>query len=203
MDTEELIKRLASYRSFNEWGDPVQHTICDEAATALRLLTEEVEKLRTYAHEATVAITGLTVGGSEYFGKRIGEMYTADLPYCVTHIRERMGHRVDVFRAEAEVEKLKAELTTARDEWRIVLNQRAAAETEAASLRQKLEVAREALKPFAAFDVHYPQKWRYGNRPSSGAIMQVATHEHADAEMTVEHIHAARAALTTLDQPHA
>src|SRR5690606_30833240 len=34
-----LVERLQSYRSRNEWGDPVHHTICDEAATALLSLS--------------------------------------------------------------------------------------------------------------------------------------------------------------------
>jgi len=68
----------------------------NKAADAIRRLLARLEQaearvkeLEDYAREATKAITGLTVGGSEFFGKRIGEMYTADLPYCVEHIRDR------------------------------------------------------------------------------------------------------------------
>jgi hypothetical protein len=49
---------------------------------------EELEQLRNYAHAATVAITNLTAGGSEYFGRKIGDLYTADLDFCVARIRE-------------------------------------------------------------------------------------------------------------------
>lgn len=35
-EIKALVERLETYRSRNEWGDPVHHTICDEAATALR-----------------------------------------------------------------------------------------------------------------------------------------------------------------------
>jgi Lar family restriction alleviation protein len=48
----------------------------------------ELEALRKFAHEATIAITGLTGGGSEFFGKRVGDIYLADLPFCVKRIRE-------------------------------------------------------------------------------------------------------------------
>jgi hypothetical protein len=48
----------------------------------------ELEALRKFAHEATIAITGLTGGGSEFFGKRVGDIYLADLPFCVKQIRE-------------------------------------------------------------------------------------------------------------------
>lgn len=59
----------------------------DELHAARRAIMEAFEELRIYAHEATKAITGLTSGGSEYFGKKIGDMYTADLPFCVERIR--------------------------------------------------------------------------------------------------------------------
>lgn len=72
--------------------------------------------LSAYAHEATKAITGLTVGGSEYFGKQIGDIYTADLPRCVDHIRERMGFKLDAIRAEARAEKAEADVEHLRKE---------------------------------------------------------------------------------------
>lgn len=39
---QALIERLEKYSPTNEWGDKVHHTICDEAAMALRDLTELV-----------------------------------------------------------------------------------------------------------------------------------------------------------------
>jgi hypothetical protein len=69
--------------------------ILDAAESAAQAIADrkkveaERDELRTYAHEATKAITGLTIGGSEYFGKKIGEIYTADLPLCVQRIRDR------------------------------------------------------------------------------------------------------------------
>jgi hypothetical protein len=48
----------------------------------------ELEALREYAKAATIAITGLTGGGSEYFGKQVGDIYTADLGRCVGRIRD-------------------------------------------------------------------------------------------------------------------
>lgn len=49
----------------------------------------EAEALRKYAHEATKVITELAGGGSELFGRKIGEMYTADLSFCRNRIRDR------------------------------------------------------------------------------------------------------------------
>ena len=82
----------------------------------------ELDELREYAREATKAITGLTAGGSEYFGKRIGDIYTADLPFCVGRIRERFEREADWTRksmsarksAEAKLAALVAALLEAR-----------------------------------------------------------------------------------------
>ncbi|MBN8241741.1 hypothetical protein JF546_01795 [Nitratireductor aquimarinus] len=51
----------------------------------------EVEQLRAFAFEATKAITSLTAGGSEFFGKQLGGIYLADLGRCVQHIRCRIN----------------------------------------------------------------------------------------------------------------
>lgn len=68
----------------------------DKTADTIRALLAENERLRAerdelakYAREATVALTSLTPGGSEYFGRQIGEMYTADLQACVAAVRDR------------------------------------------------------------------------------------------------------------------
>lgn len=45
----DLIERLESYRSTNEWGDPVHHAIIDEAAAALRDLTEWRDRMKVAA----------------------------------------------------------------------------------------------------------------------------------------------------------
>ena len=64
-DHSALIERLEAYGPTNEWGDKVHHTICDEAAAALR---EAVEALRPfaahaghYAHKTDRAMIGGTV----------------------------------------------------------------------------------------------------------------------------------------------
>lgn len=56
-----------------------------EAEDLRRQLAEADDWIR----EATKAITGLTCGGSEYFTRRVRDVYRADLPFCVQHIRER------------------------------------------------------------------------------------------------------------------
>ncbi len=66
---------------------------------------QRAAELEKYAREATKAITSLTIGGSEYFGKRIGEMFTADLPFCIERIRERIGSKMDKMRAEADAKR--------------------------------------------------------------------------------------------------
>lgn len=79
--------------------------------------------LQTYAYDATVAITGLTAGGSEYFGRRIGNIYTADLPFCVQRIREskttlweKFGEKNRRVRElEARVEQLEARLAETKE----------------------------------------------------------------------------------------
>lgn len=94
---------------------PDEPAVADLNATISRLtadnetLRKERDALHEYAHEATKAITGLTVGGSEYFGKRIGEMYTADLPFCVERIRDRMRYKMDAMRATARADALAQE----------------------------------------------------------------------------------------------
>lgn len=90
-----LAKVLAAgYRGYSiAEGNKVFFDFRFDAIRRLLARLEQAEarvgELEDYAREATKAITGLTVGGSEFFGKRIGEIYTADLPYCVEHIRDR------------------------------------------------------------------------------------------------------------------
>lgn len=43
--SDDLIERLRAYRPATEWGDPVQHVICDEAVAELSRLRAEVERL--------------------------------------------------------------------------------------------------------------------------------------------------------------
>jgi len=49
----DLSKRLREYRPRSEWGDPIQHTICDEAAdlidTKARKIDELVKALEPFA----------------------------------------------------------------------------------------------------------------------------------------------------------
>lgn len=65
-----------------------------------------------------------------------------------------------------------------------------AAQSEIARLR-------EALAPFAEIAHHFPKHREFGNRPWEGVIYAWHTSGFPDAEMTVEHVHAARAALET------
>lgn len=90
---------------------------------ALEARNAELVAIEAYAREATAAITGLTFGGSEYFGKRIGDMYTADLAFCVAEIRRRMcaatEEKLEWFRHKKAIEtqndELRAELKAEQD----------------------------------------------------------------------------------------
>lgn len=62
-----------------------------------------IKELEDYAREATKAITGLTGGGSENFSKEIGDVFTADLPFCLDRIRERYVSKVELKRLEAKL----------------------------------------------------------------------------------------------------
>lgn len=74
-----------------------QHRIGDHEATdaltaaqaRIAELEAERDALSEYAKDATVTITNLTAGGSEFFaGKLPGGMYKADLKRCAEYIRE-------------------------------------------------------------------------------------------------------------------
>lgn len=61
-------------------------------------LREKVAGLETALRAHVAALTGLTVGGSEFFGKKLGDIYLADIPYCQEHVRERYasGHAAKI-----------------------------------------------------------------------------------------------------------
>lgn len=60
-----------------------------ELLVEVAAIKDENARLREYALSATITITGLTPGGSEYFAGQIGEIYVADLPKCEAAIRVR------------------------------------------------------------------------------------------------------------------
>lgn len=60
---------------------------------------------------------------------------------------------------------------------------------------QEIARLREALAPFAEIADHFPKRREFGNRPWEGLIYSWHTSGFPDAELTVEHVHAARAAL--------
>jgi hypothetical protein len=74
-----------SLRSFHE----TTRVLKAAALAAAPDTAAERDRLRTYAHDATKAITGLVGGGSECFGRKIGDIYLADLPFCEARLRER------------------------------------------------------------------------------------------------------------------
>lgn len=51
----DIAQQLREYRPINEWGDPVHHTICDEAAL-------EIERLRAACSEACDLLAERTHG---------------------------------------------------------------------------------------------------------------------------------------------
>lgn len=61
----------------------------DPAAGGYLVKWEKYIALKEYAREVTKALTGLTCGGSEFFGPEIDGMFTADIDRCVQHVGER------------------------------------------------------------------------------------------------------------------
>lgn len=114
--TDTLARAIAFIEGFED--DPLQEGIPELLAdlnTVSALVNERsIDALTTYAREATIAITNLTVGGSEFFGKRIGDIYLADLPYCVAHIREQLSKGMEArFAASGpRVKELESEIAT-------------------------------------------------------------------------------------------
>lgn len=79
-------------------------------------LREERKEALDYAFEATKAITNLTIGGSEFFSRRLSDgRFTADLAVCVSHIRDRL-HRASTMAKEAHREAKASELARLRAE---------------------------------------------------------------------------------------
>lgn len=74
----------------------------------------ERDELREYAHKATCTITDLAGGGSELFSRKIGDMYTADLPFCKERIRAREATSHEwLLKAIGERNKARAALSEA------------------------------------------------------------------------------------------
>jgi len=107
------------------------------------------------------------------------------------------------FTPPAEVAELRAERDAAGEAWKA--SERRADQcrdtaddcrAERDDLRADNARLREALEPFAAMAAHFPTVRTYGNRPTSGAIYSVVGDASGEpTEITVEHLHAARAAL--------
>lgn len=69
----------------------------------------ERDDLRAYAHVATIVITDIAGGGSELFGRQIGDLWTADLDYCNKVIRERRPHKAEVWKERSLKEAAEAQ----------------------------------------------------------------------------------------------
>lgn len=61
-------------------------------AAAFDELLGEVERLEKRAKDQTIALTGLTCGGSEFF-VRDGEKFYADIDACVNYVREAKANQ--------------------------------------------------------------------------------------------------------------
>ena len=51
-----IVERLRAYRPTSEWGDPIHHVICDEAAATIAAQAAENERLRAAAANQNAAI---------------------------------------------------------------------------------------------------------------------------------------------------
>lgn len=84
--------------------------------------SKELGAFKEYARHLTIAITNMVGGGSENFGKRIGDFYCADIPYCMGRLRDRRDklHKLAIEslsrakKAEAEREDVLATLKDVR-----------------------------------------------------------------------------------------
>jgi hypothetical protein len=70
--------------------------------------------------------------------------------------------------------------------------------TSPPNTQQKLDKAREALKPFAEFAKHYPKEKTFGLRPTSGVCYSMHSLGFED-EITVEDFHNAQQALKEIE----
>lgn len=88
-------------------------TSTDDSALDLEALKAQLEAAEQDVHELTKALTGLTVGGSEFFVRKRGR-YVADIKFCVEHVRdrERRQHNliIDATRRAQKAEKALAAL---------------------------------------------------------------------------------------------
>lgn len=118
------------------------------SADAFLDLYRERDEALAYVKDATVAITELTSGGSEFFGKRIAGVYTADLPFCVQRIREtRAGLFEQVRQSKREQKAAEAALSSAQEE---VERLRGDNEFLVASLKQANERANDLARKLTA-----------------------------------------------------
>jgi len=73
-DHSALIERLEKYCPTNEWGDKVHHTICDEAAAALRDQQDRHEGMEEDLYQAVLvaykrgAVTWVEMNYPKWFG---------------------------------------------------------------------------------------------------------------------------------------
>lgn len=64
-----------------------------------------------------------------------------------------------------------------------------------ATLKNEVELLKEALRPFAAYADHYPMKRTYGNRPATGEWHCVESGGLERAQIDVEDFHRAAEAI--------
>ncbi len=103
----DLVERLRKYRVGAEHIEP----ITQEAAARIEQLEAERDAWRASALSCGKMLMSFTPGGSEYFGKRIGDHYTTDEKVCGALIREKLDAlhkaRCDLVLANRENARLK------------------------------------------------------------------------------------------------
>lgn len=83
-----------------------EHENAKAALEEYRDTQERVAELEAYGKDVTVALTGLTVGGSEFFaGEKFG-FYQADITACVAHVNQRVeqARKLGAARGKAEAQ---------------------------------------------------------------------------------------------------
>ena len=67
-DAAGIVERLRAYRPTSEWGDPIHHVICDEAAATIAAQAAELQRLREGMTRAEAAFTLIAGSHWERFG---------------------------------------------------------------------------------------------------------------------------------------
>lgn len=221
-DIDKLVARLRSMRLMATWYDggyqatelvnpdgPVAAEVITklqfEKATLAKRLEEAEADRDTFREYTSGLLARIHRDGGHYEADHGTSKAVNDADAIVARIyasdAESLRAELEAVKARAakfeeERDMARSHGLSARIREKEAEDARVSAVDRAAQLESENGRLREALEPFAAMADHYPISRKYGNRPSAGPIFQTASHDVGEAEITVEHLHAASAALT-------